>query len=71
MGGDAQTKVGSVPELQLGKLTVQKPEANFFLSGSPVERRLAGHIGIEVLRQFKIIFDYSRQRLVLEPYSEL
>jgi predicted aspartyl protease len=69
VGGDAQTKVGSVPQLQLGRLTVDKPEANFFLTGSPVERHLAGHIGMEVLRQFKVIFDYSRQRMILEPDS--
>ena len=70
VGGDAQTKVGSVPQLQLGRLTVDKPEANYFLKGSPVERHLAGHIGMEVLRQFRIIFDYSRQRMILEPYSK-
>jgi len=63
---DAETKVGSVPELQLGGLTVKKPEANFFQQGSPVEGNLAGHIGIEVLRQFRIIFDYSRQQIILE-----
>ena len=66
VGGDAETKVGSVPQLQLGRLTVNKPEANFFLRGSPVEGNLAGHIGIEVLRQFRIIFDYSHQQLILE-----
>ena len=66
VGGDAETKVGSVPELQLGRLTVKKPEANFFLQGSPVEGNLAGHIGIGVLRQFRMVFDYSRQQLILE-----
>ena len=69
VGGDAQTKVGSVPQLQLGRLTVDKPETNFFQQGSPVERRLAGHIGVEVMRQFRVIFDYSRQRIILEPYG--
>src|ERR1043166_5567582 len=69
VGGDAETKVGSVPQVKLGRLTVDKPEANFFLKGSPVDRHLAGHIGIEVLRQFKIIFDYSRRQMILEPYS--
>lgn len=67
VGGDAQTKVGSVPQLKLGRLTVEKPEANFFLQGSPVEPGHAGHIGMEVLRRFTIIFDYSRERLILEP----
>jgi predicted aspartyl protease len=70
VGGDAQTKVGSVPQFQIGQLTVEKPEVNFFLKGSPVEGRLAGHIGIDLLRQFKSIFDYSRQQLILEPYTK-
>ena len=67
VGGDAQTKTGSVPQLQLGRLTVNKPEANFFLEGSPVEHGNAGHIGMEVLRQFKMVFDYAGQQLILEP----
>ena len=66
VGGDARTKVGSVPELQLGRFVVKKPEVNFFLQGSPVEHGHAGHIGMDVLRQFRVIFDYSRQRLILE-----
>lgn len=69
IGGDAQINVGSVPQLQLGRLTVDKPEANFFQQGSPVEGGYAGHIGMGVLRQFRIIFDYSREQLMLEPPS--
>ena len=70
VGGDAETKVGSVPQVKLGRLTVDKPEVNFFLKGSPVDRHLAGHIGVEVLRHFKIIFDYSRRQIILEPYRD-
>jgi len=69
VGGDAQTRIGSVPQLQLGRLTVNKPEVNFFLQGSPVDRGHAGHIGIDILRQFKIVFDYSRQQMFLESYA--
>jgi len=28
---------------------------------------LAGHIGLGTLRKFKVIFDYSRRRVILEP----
>jgi len=69
VGGDAQTRIGYVPQLQLGRLTVNKPEVNFFLQGSPVDRGHAGHIGVEVLRQFRIVFDYARQRMLLESYA--
>ena len=69
VGGDARTRVGSVPQLRLGRLVVEKPEANFFLQGSPVEPGHAGHIGIEMLRQFRTILDYSRRQLILESYA--
>jgi predicted aspartyl protease len=68
LGGAVRTTLGHVPQLQLGRLTIDKPQANFFLQGSPVDRGLAGHIGLEILRQFKFILDYSRQQMVLEPY---
>jgi hypothetical protein len=30
-----------------------------------------GFIGRAVFRRFKVIFDYSRRRMILEPRSEL
>jgi hypothetical protein len=29
---------------------------------------LAGHIGMEILRQFRVIFDYTRKQMILERY---
>jgi hypothetical protein len=66
VGGDAGTRVGRVPQFRLGRLVVEKPLTNFFLDGSPVDAGYAGHIGMEVFRRFKVIFDYSRQRIILE-----
>jgi len=31
-----------------------------------VDDGLAGHVGMEVLRRFRVIFDYSRERMILE-----
>jgi len=70
VGGDAETKVGYVPQLQIGRMTVERPETNFFVRGSPVERGHAGHIGLGALRRFRIIFDYSRDQLILERTSQ-
>ncbi len=67
VGGGVSTRTGQVHQLQLGGLTVERPDANFFEEGSPVDRDLAGHIGMDVLRQFKVVFDYSRQQMILEP----
>lgn len=67
VGGDTSTKIGRVPRFRVGGLVVEKPLANFFLEGSPVDAGYAGHIGMDVFRRFKVIIDYSRQRLILEP----
>jgi hypothetical protein len=67
VGGTARTRTSHLARLRLGSLVIEKPAANLFLEGSPVDPPLAGHIGWGLLRDFKVIFDYSRQQLILEP----
>ena len=69
VGGEAKVRSGHLPQLQLGKLIIEKPEADFFLDGSPADKGLAGHIGMEILRRYRVIFDYSRSQMILEPFS--
>jgi Aspartyl protease len=69
VGGGAETRTGTLAELKMGKLVAKKPSANFFLEGSPAGDGQAGHIGLGVLERYKMIFDYSHQRIVLEPYA--
>jgi predicted aspartyl protease len=66
VGGGARTRSGHLPALRLGKISVDKPSADFFLEGSPADPPLAGHIGAEVLNNFRVIFDYSRKQMILE-----
>jgi len=66
IGGGRGTMSGTVPELRLGRLKVAKPGASFFLEGSPADPGMAGHIGWDVLRRFKVIVDYEHRRLILE-----
>ena len=68
VGGGVRVSTGRLPELRLGKLTVEKPETDFFLEGSPADAGLAGHIGMGILRRYRIIFDYSRRQMILESY---
>ena len=68
VGGGMRTQVARLPKLQIGKVIVEKPTANFFEEGSPVDPPLAGHIGMEILRQYRVIFDYSRKQMILERY---
>jgi hypothetical protein len=66
VGGGAQTRNGHLPQLQIGAAKIDKPDTDFFLEGSPVDRGLAGHLGFGVLKHFKVIFDYSRRQMILE-----
>ena len=67
VGGSVDTHEGRLPQFQLGSRKLDGVDANFFREGSPVDGDLAGHIGLGVLRQFNVIFDYSRRRMILEP----
>jgi len=66
VGGSVATRVGRLPQFQLGRQKLDDVAANCFREGSPVDGDLAGHIGLGVLRQFKVILDYSRRRMILE-----
>ena len=65
VGGGAQIRQGSVAQLQLGRFTLDKPPVNFFTEGSPAGKGCAGHIGMAALGHFKVIFDYSRRRMII------
>lgn len=67
VGGSVATQEGRLPQFQLGGQRLTDVAASFFRAGSPVDADLAGHIGLDVLRQFKVIFDYSRRQMILEP----
>lgn len=67
VGGGAAIALGTVPSLQLGNITIEKPKANFFVDGSPTAEGRAGHLGMEILKKFRMIFDYRHNRLILEP----
>ena len=66
IGGGRGITSGTVPELRLGRFKVAKPPSSFFLDGSPADAGMAGHIGWDALRQFRIVIDYERKRLILE-----
>jgi C-terminal processing protease CtpA/Prc len=65
--------VARIESLRLGQLTIKNPVAAFSRATSGV---LAGSvfdgiIGAEILRRFKVIIDYSRQQMILEPNERL
>ena len=66
VGGSVETQNGRIPVVRLGKTDLKNVQTDFFLSGSPVDEPMAGHIGMAALAGHKVIFDYHRKRLIIE-----
>ena len=68
LGGDTTLLVGRANNLELGGSVVPSPL--IYISqdkgGALASSEYEGLIGTEILRKFKVIFDYSRRRLILE-----
>jgi len=74
LGGGAMVReskqpIGRVPSIQFGRLTFKNHVAIFFRDkqGVVASPEFDGIIGNEILRRFKVIFDYSRRQMILEP----
>ncbi|MGH9879921.1 MAG: aspartyl protease family protein, partial [Pyrinomonadaceae bacterium] len=67
LGGYAKENswIGTLEALQLGEFKVTAPVTEFRLSEPNTDAD--GFIGGAVFRRFKVIFDYSRRRMILEP----
>jgi hypothetical protein len=71
-GSMSRTLQGRVRNIQIGRLSINNPivtisqaEAGKVATGGD------GQIGGEALRRFRLILDYSRQRIILEPNKHL
>ena len=65
---ESKQPIGRLPNIQLGRLTIRNPVAIFFQDkeGIMASPEFDGVLGGEILRRFKLIFDYSRQQIILE-----
>jgi hypothetical protein len=70
VGGDVSVLNGSLPSLQIGGMIISNPSVSFFLQGSPVGPDSAGHIGFAAFRGCRVIFDYARERMIIEVPRE-
>ncbi|MGV3773322.1 MAG: aspartyl protease family protein [Verrucomicrobiales bacterium] len=66
VGGSVETRSATIPQLKMGGVHFTDAQSDLFLDGSPVDDPLAGHIGAEILRRKKVIYDYARNRLIIE-----
>jgi hypothetical protein len=72
IGGDSEILVGTLSALQLGNIKISQPVTGFAQAqnGNLADAGYAGNIGGAILRHFKVIFDYSRRRMILESSSK-
>jgi predicted aspartyl protease len=71
VGGEIQLAMGRLKSLQLGRFTITNPLTGFTKVGEIADAGKAGNIGGGFFRRFRVIFDYSRKRMILEPNSRL
>ncbi|HKS29877.1 MAG TPA: aspartyl protease family protein [Pyrinomonadaceae bacterium] len=68
VGGEFPLTIGRIESLSLGRFKMDKPTAAFPQTGGFISRKgSVGNIGGQILRRFKVIFDYSRKRMIIEP----
>lgn len=68
VGGEFSVSIGRIESLELGRFKLKKPITAFpQTAGFIAKEGTAGNIGGLILRRFKVIFDYSRKRMILEP----
>lgn len=70
-GGKQNLRIGRVKAVRFGNWVIENPAVEFSLdtAGSGASKENDGFIGGEVFRRFKVILDYSRKRMMLEPNS--
>ena len=71
VGGEIHLAMGRLKSLELGRFVITNPLTGFTRVGEIADAGKAGNIGGGFLRRFRVIFDYSRKRMILEPNSRL
>src|SRR5205814_810326 len=75
IGGDTAMLVSTVEGLRLGRFSILKPNTMFSRAAKGVltSPEFDGLIGSAILRHYRVVFDYSRHRMILEtsPKTEL
>jgi hypothetical protein len=72
IGGSTAGAVGRIKGLKLGNLLVADPVVIFSQAegGAFTSTETQGNIGAAILEKFKVILDYDRNRIILEPNTQ-
>lgn len=73
VGGESKKLVGRIEELRIGPFSLNQLVTEFSQATGGVLGGIAGIgiIGNEILQRFRLIVDYRRSRMILEPNSDL
>lgn len=73
IGGEEDNTVGRLESVEIGPFSIGRPVVRFAdaRGGSLARTDFDALIGMALLRRFRIIFDYSRQRVILDPNASL
>lgn len=73
VGGATRARIGRLEKIQLGRFAMEKPLARFSQDekGELASADFSGLLGGEVLRRFRVIFDYAHRRMILEANAHL
>jgi hypothetical protein len=67
-GGEYKALTGRAKTARLGRFVFNNPPVTLVLEeGEGASEEGDGIVGGEIFRRFKVIFDYSRKRMILEP----
>jgi len=66
-GGEYHRRIGRVKSVQVGHFTISDVPVS--LSQNAEGHGIDGNVGAEILRRFKVTFDFSHKRMILEPNS--
>jgi Aspartyl protease/PDZ domain len=68
-GGETSGRVGRVTDLKIGTFKISNPTTMFSedKEGALASSAVLGNIGARVLSKFRLLFDYSHDRIIFEP----
>ena len=69
IGGATKTRVGRINAFRIGGVRFERPVIGFSFDSKGVDATstIAGNIGGELMRRFRVTLDYGRKVMVLEP----
>ena len=67
LNGEIQGVVTRLPRLELGSMILNDIVTSFARRQSGIAPRAQANLGADVLRRFRVVFDYRHRRMILEP----